>query len=253
MQRIRICSTIKTAYTHTKADCTRDIKAYPDAFVEDILYPADYIREYTNSISMFVPGIYKTPYAARYYANAVLGCQEEDFFYLRNGTGLRLMSIQGLIGDLQAPNANGTSRPSAGAYASLDPGWGPKHEAAWITARSPYVQNCSTFGYAAIGQKIDGDLHDGGNDSIVSNDFTQVIPDGIGAWITNNGRAEMVPVFTYYSHIGYLAENGGRIRGTNGNNPMVTLDRVAEGVDPEETPVTAVVDNKFQYVATSSS
>ena len=30
------------------------------------------------------------------------------------------MSIQGLIGDLQAPNANGTS-PSAGAYASLDP------------------------------------------------------------------------------------------------------------------------------------
>ena len=242
--------TVKTAYTYTKADCTRDIKAYLAAFIEDILYPADYIREYTNSISMFVPGIYKTPYAARYYANAVLGCQEEDFFYMRNGTGLRLMTMQGLIGDLQAPNANGTSRPSAGAYASLDPGWGPKHEAAWISARSPYIQNCTTFGYGAIGQKIDGALHDGGNDSMVSNDFTQVISDGIGAWITNNGRAEMVSVFTYYSHIGYLAEAGGRIRGTNGNNSYGDFGSVAEGVDGDETPVTAVVDNKFQYVAT---
>ena len=242
--------TVKTAYTYTKADCTRDIKAYLEAFIEDILYPKDYIREYTDSISMFVPGIYKTPLAARYYANAVRGSQEEDFFYLRNGTGLRLMTMQGLVGDLQAPNSNGTSRPSAGAYASLDPGWGPKHEAAWISARSPYIQNCTTFGYGAIGQKIDGALHDGGNDSMVSNDFTQVISDGIGAWITNNGRAEMVSVFTYYSHIGYLAEKGGRIRGTNGNNSYGDFGSVAEGVDADETPVTATVDNKFNYVAT---
>ena len=196
--RILSHPTIKTVYI-IQRHCTRDIKAYLAAFIEDILSPADYIREYTNSISMFVPGIYKTPYAARSYANAVLGCQEEDFFYLRNGTGLRLMSIQGLIGDLQAPNANGTSRPSAGAYASLDPGWGPKHEAVWISARSPYVQNCSTFGYAAIGQKIDGDLHDGGNDSlfqmILHRLFVMVlVPD------YNNGRAEMVRVLHIIPH-----------------------------------------------------
>ena len=242
--------TAKKAYTYTKADCTRDIKAHLSAITNDILYPKDYIREYTNDITMYVPGIYKAPYAARYYANAVRGCQEEDFFYMRNGTGLRLMTMQGLIGDLQAPNANGTSRPSAGAYASLDPGWGPKHEAVWISARSPYIQNCTTFGYGAIGQKIDGALHDGGNDSMVSNDFTQVISDGIGAWITNNGRAEMVSVFSYYSHVGYLAENGGRIRGTNGNNSYGDFGSVAEGVDPDEIPVTAIADNKFQYVAT---
>ena len=72
--------------------------------------------------------------------------------------------------------------------------------------------------HAATGQKIDGALHNGGNDSMVSNDFTQVISDGIGAHILNNGRAELVSVFTYYSHIGYLAETGGRIRATNGNN-----------------------------------
>ena len=95
-------STAKKAYTYTKADCTRDIKAHLSAFIEDILYPADYIREYTNRYYNVCSGIYKTPYAARYYANAVLGSQEEDF-HMRNGTGLRLMTMQGLIGDLQAP------------------------------------------------------------------------------------------------------------------------------------------------------
>jgi hypothetical protein len=101
----------------------------------------------------------------------------------------------------------------------------------------------ATFGYAAIGQKIDGALHNGGNDSIVSNDFTQIISDGIGAWVTNNGRAELVSVFTYYAHIGYLSENGGRIRGTNGNNSYGDFGSVAEGFDVTETPVLCEVDN----------
>ena len=179
----------------------------------------------------------------------MLGSQEEDFYYLRNGTGLRLMSLDGLRGDLGPANEFGTSRPTAGAYASLDPGWGPADQRAWITARSPYVQNVSTFGYAATGQRIDGALHDGGNDSIVSNDFTQVISDGIGAHILNNGRAELVSVFTYYAHIGYLAESGGRVRATNGNNSYGDFGSVAEGVDPFEIPVTAVVDNRLQYNA----
>jgi hypothetical protein len=101
----------------------------------------------------------------------------------------------------------------------------------------------ATFGYAAIGQKIDGALHNGGNDSIVSNDFTQIISDGIGAWVTNNGRAELVSVFSYYAHIGYLSENGGRIRGTNGNNSYGDFGSVAEGFDSTETPILCEVDN----------
>ena len=47
------------------------------------------------------------------------------------------------------------------------------------------VQNVTTFGTACIGMKVDGDLHDGGNDSIVANDFTQIPSDGIGYWVTN--------------------------------------------------------------------
>ena len=244
---------IEKAYTYNADTCARDVKEYVDAIQWDLTWPQEWERSYTNDILFYRPAAYKTRLAARYYANSVLGSQEEDFYYLRNGTGIRNQTLDGLRGDLSPNNTFGTRRPTAGAYCSLDPGWGPDDERVWITARSPYLQNNTTFGYAATGQKIDGALHNGGNDSIVSNDFTQVISDGIGAHILNNGRAELVSVFTYYSHIGYLAESGGRIRATNGNNSYGTFGSVAEGVDPDETPVTAVVDNRTQYNATISA
>ena len=214
--------------------CLRDVGTYIDAVKDDLTYP----------------GNYKSRYVSRYYANAVKGSQEEDMFYMRDATGLRGFSTDGLNGDLLPENAFGTSRVSAGAYASLDPGWGPDDFTTWIITRSPFMQSVTCIGYGAIGQKIDGALHNGGNDSMVSNDFTQLISDGIGAWVTNNGRAELVSVFTYYSYIGYLAEAGGRIRATNGNNSYGTFGSVAEGVDADETPITAIVDNKTQYSAT---
>ena len=241
---------VKTAYTYDRSICARDIREYVNAMKWDLVWAQEWKREYTNNIIVYRPAVYKTRLAARYYVNAMLGSQEEDFYYLRNGTGLRLQTMEGLSGDLSATNIYGTRRPTAGAYASLDPGWGPDDQRVWITARSPYVQNCTTFGFAATGQRIDGSLHNGGNDSIVSNDFTQVISDGIGAHILNNGRAELVSVFTYYSHIGYLAESGGRIRATNGNNSYGKFGSVAEGVDNEETATTAIVDNRTQYNAT---
>ena len=241
---------LEADYDYDEELCARDLREYINAIKWDIVQPKEWERKYTEGVTIYRPGFYKSKLAGRYYANSVIGSQEEDFFYLRNGTGLRLMSLDGLKGDLGPANQYGTSRPTAGAYASLDPGFGPSDSRVWISARSPYVQNVSTFGFAAIGQKIDGALHDGGNDSIVSNDFTQVISDGIGAWITNNGRAELVSVFTYYAHIGYLSETGGRIRATNGNCSYGTFGASAEGVDPEETPVTATVDNRTQFNAT---
>jgi len=219
--------TMTVSLYYPVGECERDVNAYIDALKFDLQYP----------------GNYKSRMAARYYANAVMGSLEEDMYYLRNGTGVRNQTLQGLTGDLLAENEFGTSRVSAGAYCSLDPGWGPDDFRTWIIGRSPYVQNVATFGYAAVGQKIDGALHNGGNDSIVSNDFTQIISDGIGAWITNNGRAELVSVFSYYAHIGYLAENGGRIRGTNGNNSYGDFGSVAEGFDATETPILCEVDN----------
>ena len=217
-----------SGYVYDTAACARDVDRYIDAVKHDLIYT----------------GNYRSLLAARYYVNAVNGSTLEDMFYVRNGTGLRNCTLAGLNGVLGAPNAYGTRRPTAGAFVSLDPGWGHGDSRAWITTRSPYVQNVTTFGTGCVGQKVDGSLHAGGNDSIVSNDFTQVLSDGIGAWVTNLARAELVSVFSYYGHIGYLAENGGKIRATNGNSSYGDFGCVAEGVDVTETPITGTVDNR---------
>ena len=223
-------------YTYNSALCLRDVGLYIDALKYDLMWT----------------GNYSSRYVARFYNNSVTSSQEEDMFYLRDATGLRNCTLNGLNGQLLPANSFGYSKVSAGAYTSLDPGWGPADFRTWIITRSPYIQGVTVLGTAATGQKIDGALHNGGNDSMVSNDFTQVISDGIGAHILNNGRAELVSVFTYYSHIGYLAESGGRVRATNGNNSYGDFGSVATGVDPDETPVTAIVDNRTQYNATVS-
>ena len=328
----------------SQVNCEDDIKDYVDGMMHDLYYT----------------GNYETLKGAKWYVNSVQGSTTKDMFYMRNATGLRNCTLQGLSGTLGSANSYGTKRPTAGAFVSLDPGFGPndyrtwiattqagtgqftptdgtydpatgttvltigahqlqpgdtirittaslrfqcaqdnynsnhdyprasdpaagaelmveaitpttiqvnvgaspggqQYEHRWVSAtanavqeehvsrvggRSPYVQNVTNFGTGATGLKIDGDLHAGGNDSIVANDFTQVISDGIGCWITNLGRAELVSVFSYYGHIGYLAENGGKIRATNGNSSYGDFGTVAEGVDSTEVPITCTVDNR---------
>ena len=216
------------SYTYTIAACTRDVNRYIDAIKYDLVYT----------------GNWKIINAALLYANSASGSNTENMFLMRNATGLRNCTVSGLTGTLGSANAYGTKRPTAGAFVSLDPGYGPADTDAWISNRSPYVQNVTTFGTKCIGLKIDGDIHDGGNDSIVANDFTQILDEGIGAWVTNLGRAELVSVFSYYAHIGYLAENGGKIRATNGNSSYGDFGTVAEGVDSTETPTTGTVTNQ---------
>lgn len=172
------------------------------------------------------------------------GFEATDMFYVRNGSGIRNMTLQGLTGTLGEPNQYLTRRPTAGAYVSLDPGTGPSDTSVWITNKSCYVQNVSTFGTGCVGMKIDGSLHNGGNRSIVANDFTQILSDGVGYWALNGGRSELVSVFTYYCHIGYLAEDGGILRATNGNNSYGTYGSVAEGVDLTETPINGAINNR---------
>jgi len=131
------------------------------------------------------------------------------------------------------------------AFVSLNPGTGPSDSSAWITTRSCYVQNVTTFGDGCIGLKVDGDLHQGGIKSVVANDFTQVVSNGIGFWVNGEGKSELVSVFTYYCHIGYLATDGGKVRATNGNNSYGDYGSVAEGVSVTETPITAEFNNRI--------
>jgi hypothetical protein len=169
-----------------------------------------------------------------------------DMFYVQNGTGIRNMTLSGLLGTLTTPNLFTTRRPTGGSYVSLDPGTGPDDTSAWIYRKSPYIQNVTTFGVGCVGCKIDGTLHNGGNKSMVSNDFTQIVSDGIGIYCTGpDALTECVSVFSYYAYSGYMAENGGRIRATNGNSSYGTFGVIAEGFDNSENPITGRVNNRY--------
>ena len=170
----------------------------------------------------------------------------KDMFYMRNGSGLRNLTVTGLLGTLGPLNAYNTRRPTGKSFVSLDPGTGPEDSSTWIKRRSPYVQNVTAFGTGCTGLKIDGDLHNGGNKSIVCNDYTHIIGDGIGIWCTGTGGlCEAVSVFSYYGYAGYLSDAGGRIRATNGNSSYGTFGIIAEGYDLDETATTGVINNKY--------
>ena len=169
----------------------------------------------------------------------------KDMFYMRNASGLRNMTVNGLLGTLSDPDLFTIKQPTGGAYVSLDPGNGPTDTNSWIIRRSPYVQNVTAFGTGCTALKIDGTLHNGGNKSIVCNDFTHIISDGIGVWCTGpSALCEAVSIFSYYGYAGYFAQNGGRIRATNGNSSYGTYGVVAQGYDATEVPTTGTVFNQ---------
>ena len=179
------------------------------------------------------------------------GDATKDMFRVRNATGLRNLTLKGLLGTLTPVNEYLTSRVTGGSYCAFDPGTGPDDTTTWIKNRSPYLQNVTLFGSGCAAMKVDGTLHNGGNRSMTANDFTCVLSDGIGAWVTGTeSKAELISVFTYYNYAGYFAEDGGRIRAANGNCSYGEFGAIAEGFDLEEDPITATVDNQtFQATA----
>ena len=220
-------------YYFDQAKCKRDTAEYVKALVYDLQYT----------------GNYKTLQAAMWYNNSVTGSTAQDMFRVRNATGLRNCTLNGLYGPyggLTNANSYGTKRPTAGAFVALDPGFGPNDTNVWVTNRSHYSQNVTMFGTGCTGAKIDAALHNGGNKSMVKNDFTTILSDGIGVWCTGSGSlTELVSVFNYYGYAGYLAEYGGRIRATNGNSSYGTYGVIAEGVDTYETPLYGTVNNSY--------
>jgi hypothetical protein len=217
--------------------CKRDMKEY----IEGIIYDLSYT------------GNYRSLRAAELYNNAVNGSTLANMFYVSNGTGLRNCTLSGLNGTLTEENEYGTKRPTAGAYVALNPGFGPNDSNVWVQQRSHYSQNVTMFGTGCSGAKIDGAIHAGGNRSMVKNDFTTILSDGLGVWCTGaNSLTELVSVFNYYGYAGYLAELGGRIRATNGNSSYGTYGTIAEGTDTYEQPIFAVVDNRQQDAVISN-
>ena len=87
----------------------------------------------------------------------------ENMYLFRDATGLRNMTVGGLSGTLSAANAYGTKRPTAGAYVLLILDGDPTIQEHGSQTRS-YVQGVTTFGTGCVGLKVDGNLHNGGND-----------------------------------------------------------------------------------------
>ena len=221
--------TMTVNYSFNLVSCKRDTTE----FIKGLIYDLQYT------------GNYKSLRAAELYKNAITGSQLSDMFHVRQSCGVRNMTLNGLNGDLTQPNAYGTRRPTAGAYTSLDPGFGPNDSNVWVNTRSTYCQNVSLFGTGCTGLKIDGALHQGGNRSIVANDYTTILSDGIGVWCTGHSAlTELVSVFCYYSYSGYMSELGGRIRATNGNSSYGTWGVIAEGTDTQETPLYSNLNNR---------
>jgi hypothetical protein len=221
--------TMTVSYYMSPTKCIRDAGQYIDGLIYDL----------------GLTGNYKSTRAVQIYLSAVNGSTVTDLFHLRNGTGLRNMTLNGMTGAMSLPNALGTKRPTAGSYSSLDAGFGPNDSSVWVSNRSPYTQNLTLFGAGCSGMKIDAALHNGGNKSIVANDYTTIISDGFGVWCTGSGAlTELVSVFAYYSYAGYMAEYGGRIRATNGNSSYGTYGVIAEGIDSYETPIYGRLNNR---------
>jgi chitodextrinase len=228
---------------------------YPDDTIPEAEIRSD-VRHFLRALKrdLSYSGNWAIQMSARRFYNSVLGSRTTDLLYMRDNTGLRNMTTEGLRGVLNPPGVfSQYQRPTGGSLVSLDPGWGPDDERCWIKTRSPYMQGVTNIGTACVGMKIDGALHNGGNKSAVANDFTQVLSDGIGAWILNNARAELVSVFTYYCQVGYLAEAGGVIRSANGNNSYGSFGSIAEGNDPNEVPAVATVNNQINEAVVNNA
>jgi hypothetical protein len=87
----------------------------------------------------------------------------------------------------------------------------------------------------------------------VANDWTQINSDGYGMIVKNDARSELVSCFTYYCAIGYLCENGGKIRAIQGNNSYGTFGAVARGYSQSETPLVGLLqldDDTINSVST---
>jgi len=89
---------------------------------------------------------------------------------------------------------------------------------------------------------VDIILQGAGNKSMLANDYTQINDLGYGVIAINNALSELVSVFTYYCHTGYLSSNGAQIRSLGGNNSYGNFGMVAENADPDEVATAVTLE-----------
>jgi len=170
---------------------------------------------------------------------------ESTMFYLATHNILKDLVMEGMSGFVPAGSDKDIeSATIKGVYLRLDP-------ASAIT-KSPYVQNCSAIGGAAVGAMVDGSAHahyDGSPTpsfkSMCFDAFTQVLEGGVGFWCRGTSAAEIVSSFTYYAHISYASTGGARIRAVSGNSSYGKYGCIARGFDPAEATINGTVGGKM--------
>ncbi|MDB9857771.1 pectinesterase family protein [Amylibacter sp.] len=162
---------------------------------------------------------------------------EAEMFRLSNGSILRNLTLKGMTGWVPAasPNASSlaTSTPK-GVGVCLNP-------ASPVTTKSPYVIDCTAIGSGMVGAYVNGSAHSSGNTSMLFHGYTVISDNGVGFWIANGARAELVSCFTYYCYFGYGADHGAKVRALNGNNSYGEWGSVSEGYDQSESPLAGAV------------
>ena len=156
-------------------------------------------------------------------------------FLMSDGSILNKMTFKGMTGWTPGTNPSDvTTSTIRGVVVRLNP-------ASPITYKSPYVLECAAICQGAIGALIDGSVHASGAKTMIFHGYTVISDNGIGYWVKDGGKAEIVSCFTYYCYFGYTASGGGFIRALNGNNSYGTWGATSRGYDVNETPVTGAI------------
>lgn len=168
---------------------------------------------------------------------------QSTMFLMSNGSILNKMTFVGMTGWVPGTTAEDvTTSTIRGVVVRMNP-------ASPVTTKSPYVLECSAIGSGLIGALVDGTAHNSGYESMIFHGYTVISDNGIGYWVKDGAKAEIVSCFTYYCYFGYTASGGGQIRALNGNNSYGTWGATSRGFNANETPVTgAILGRQLNFV-----
>jgi hypothetical protein len=167
--------------------------------------------------------------------NPAIPNSESTMFLMSDGSILNKMSFKGITGWVPGPTSQDiTTSTIKGVVVRLNP-------ASPIVNKSPYVLECSAIGSGLIGALIDGSVHSTGAKTMIFHGYTVISDNGVGFWVKDGGKSEIVSCFTYYCYFGYTASGGGFIRALNGNNSYGTWGATSRGFDASEAPLTATI------------
>ena len=163
---------------------------------------------------------------------------ESTMFYVGSHTTVKDMIFEGMDG-FAPSGSNDQDMDTAtikGVYFRLDPN-SP-------IQKSPYIQNCTAIGGAAVGIMIDGAVHAHFDNSatpsyksMVFDAYTQILDGGVGFYVTRGASSEVVSCFTYYAHISYTSTRGGKIRAVSGNSSYGKYGIISRGFDDTESTI----------------